>query len=181
MILSFGLRNAIETDSHPMAQHTPSSRANDGFVGMTEYVMESFHDLLIEELKSPSSSDSSRGSHHPSRECFMTGTPEGHVESIHEEEAIPTNNLDDKVEGGAGAPPHLWVEQLKARHLELEEARLQLEQERPTPDREIERNGDGGRACAMAHDVNQRIIEDDEALPHFTRANQNIAATVSLL
>ena len=33
----------------------------------------------------------------------------------------------------------------------------------------------------MAHDVNRRIIKDDEALPHFTRASQNIAATVTLL
>ena len=36
-------------------------------------------------------------------------------------------------------------------------------------------------ARAMARDVNQRIIEDDEALPHFTRASQNIAATMALL
>ena len=44
----------------------------------------------------------------------MAGTPEGHVESIHEEEATPMNNLDDEVEGDVGTPPHLWVEQLKA-------------------------------------------------------------------
>ena len=31
------------------------------------------------------------------------------------------NDLDDEVEGDARAPPHLRVEQLKARHLELEE------------------------------------------------------------
>ena len=99
-----------------MAQRMPSSPANDGFMGMTEYVTESFHKLLVGESESPSSSDSSRGSHHPSRECFMIGTSEGHVESIHEEEASPTNNLDDEVEGEPGAPPHLRVEQLKARH-----------------------------------------------------------------
>ena len=73
---------------------------NDEFVGMTEYVMETFHDLLKGDLESPSRSDSSRGSHHPSRECFMAGTPKGHVESIHEKEATPTNDLDDEVEGG---------------------------------------------------------------------------------
>ena len=33
----------------------------------------------------------------------------------------------------------------------------------------------------MARDVNQRIIEDDEALPHFARASQNIAAMTALL
>ena len=73
------------------------------------------------------------------------------------------------------------VEQLKAQHLEIEEARLQLEQECAELDREIERHGDGGRACAMPHDVNQRIIADDEALPRFTRASQNIAVVVALL
>ena len=54
----------------------------------------------------------------------MVGTPKGHVKSIHEGEATPTNDLDDEVEGDAGAPPHLRLEQLKARHQELEEARL---------------------------------------------------------
>ena len=97
------------------------SPANVKFVGVIEHVMESFHDLLIEEPESPSGSDCSRGSHHPSRKCFMIGTPDGHVESIHEEEATPTNNLDDKVEGGVGAPPRLRVEQLRAQHQELEE------------------------------------------------------------
>ena len=52
----------------------------------------------------------------------MVGTPKGHVESIHEEEATPTNDLDDEAEGDAGAPPRLRVEQLKAQHQELKEA-----------------------------------------------------------
>ena len=154
---------------------------NDGFVGMTEYVMKSFHDLLGGESESPSKSDSSRGSHHPSHECFMVGTLEGYIESIHEGEATPTNNLNDEVEADAGPPPRLWVEQLKAQHQELKEARLQLEQERAELEREIERHGDGGRARAMARDVNQRIIEDDGALPHFARASQNITAIAALL
>jgi len=111
----------------------------------------------------------------------MAGTPEGHVESIHEERATPMNDLDDEVKGEIGAPPRLWVEQLKAWHLELEEARLQLKQERAELDREIERHGDGGRACAMARDMNQRIIANDEALPHFARASQSIAAMAALL
>ena len=29
--------------------------------------------------------------------------------------------------------------------------------------------------------MNQRIIEDNEALPHFTQASQNIAAMMALL
>ena len=48
-------------------------------------------------------------------------------------------------------------------------------------DREIERHGDGERAHVVAHDMNQRIIEDDEALPHFVQASQNIADAVALL
>ena len=69
------------------------------------------------------------------------------------------------------------MEQLKAQHQELEEARLQLEQERV----ELERHGDVGHACAVAYNMNRRIIDDDEALPHFTRVSQNIAATAALL
>ena len=92
----------------------PPSPANDEFMGMTEYVVESFHDLLVGESKSPSSSDSSRGSHHPSRECFRVGTPKGHVESIPTEEATLVGNLDDETEGDTAAPPCVGVEQLRA-------------------------------------------------------------------
>ena len=39
----------------------------------------------------------------------MVGTPEGHVESIHEEEATPMNDLDDEIEEEAGAhPAYRW-------------------------------------------------------------------------
>ena len=48
-------------------------------------------------------------------------------------------------------------------------------------DQEIERHGDGGRARTMAREVNRRIIVYDEALPHFTRVSQNIAAAAALL
>ena len=89
---------------------------NNEFVGMTEYVVESFHDLLVGELESPSSFDSSRGSQHPSRECFMAGTPEGHIESVPKEEATPMTDLGDEAEGEMVAPPRVPVEQLKARH-----------------------------------------------------------------
>ena len=108
------MRNAAETVGHLVAQRTPPSPTNDEFVGMTEYVAKSFHDLLAGQSESPSDSDSSRGSHHPSREYFMVGTPEGYIESIHEGGATPTNDLDNEVEGDTWAPPHLWVEQLRA-------------------------------------------------------------------
>ena len=121
-MLPFGLRNAAGTGSHLVAQRMIPPPTNDEFMGVIEHVMESFHDLLAKELESPFGYDSSRGSHHPSHECFMIGTPEGHVESICEEEASLTNDINDEVEGDTGAPPHLWVEQLKARCLEIEEA-----------------------------------------------------------
>jgi len=119
-----GLCNTAETIGHPMVQRMPPSLINNEFMEMAEYVMESFHDLFAGESGSPSDSNSSGGSHHPSRECFMAGTTEGHVKSIHEGEATPTNDLDDEVKRDVGALPRLRVEQLKARHQELEEARL---------------------------------------------------------
>ena len=122
--LSFGLHNAAETDGHLVARRTPPSPVNDEYMGVIKHVAESFHDLLAEEPELPSGSDSSRGSHHPSRECFMIGTPEGHVESIYEEEATPKNDLDDDAEGEIVAPPRMRVEQLKAQHQEIEEVRL---------------------------------------------------------
>ena len=66
-------------------------------MGMTDYVVESFHDLLLGDSESISDSDSSWGSHHLSWECFMAGTPEGRVESIHEGGATPPNDFDDEV------------------------------------------------------------------------------------
>ena len=59
------LRNAAETVRHHVVQRSPPSPTNDEFVGMTEYVMESFHDLRVEETELPSTSDSSRGAINP--------------------------------------------------------------------------------------------------------------------
>ena len=103
MALPFGLRNATATVSHIVAQRTIPSPANNEFVGMIESVMESLHGLLMEEPESDSASDSGRGSHHPSRECFMAGTPEGHVESVSAEETTPTGNLGGGTEEGTVA------------------------------------------------------------------------------
>ena len=97
------------------------------------------------------------------------------------EEATPAGDLDGETEGEIAAPPHIGVEQLRARKQEIDEAGLQLVREYTEVDREIERRGDGGRARAMACDVNRRIIIDDEALPCFSWVSQNIAATTALL
>jgi len=111
----------------------------------------------------------------------MAGTPEGHVESISAEEATPAGNPDDGTEGGIATPPHVGVEHLRARKWEINEAGLMLVQEYAEVDREIERRGDGGCARVMARDVNRRIITNDETLPRFARASQNITAAMALL
>ena len=95
---------------------------DDEFVGMADYIMEFFHDLLAGDSKSISESDSSRGSHHPSQEYFMVGIPEGRVESVHEGGATPPNDFDDEVKEEAGALPRMKVEQLRMRHQELKDA-----------------------------------------------------------
>ena len=41
-MLPFGLHDTAETVGHLVAQRMPPSPANDEFMGMTEYVMESF-------------------------------------------------------------------------------------------------------------------------------------------
>ena len=64
--LPSGLRNTAKTVGHPVTQRMPPSPMNDEFMGMTEYVTESFHDHPVGEMGSPSTSNSSRGSHHPS-------------------------------------------------------------------------------------------------------------------
>ena len=109
-MLLFDLHNAATTLSHLVARCMVPPPANGEFVGVIEHVVESFHDLPAEEPGSPSGSDSSRASHHPSHECFMTGTPKGHVESVREGEATPTNDLDDEAERETVAPPHMSME-----------------------------------------------------------------------
>jgi hypothetical protein len=58
---------------------------------------------------------------------------------------------------------------------------LQLEQEHMELEREIECHGNGGRVHANARDVNRRIIKDDDDLPHFARASQNIVTMAAFL
>ena len=65
--------------------------ANSEFMGMTDYVLKSFYDLIVEGSETFSNSDSGGGSHHPSRECFMAGIYDVHDEGVHDGEATPTN------------------------------------------------------------------------------------------
>jgi hypothetical protein len=78
---------------------------NDEFIGMADYFVGSFHDLLASESESISSSVSSEDSHHPSRECFMAETSDGHVSSASESSETPREVLVPTVVGGARVPP----------------------------------------------------------------------------
>ena len=68
----FGLRNAAATAGRLLALRMVQSPTDIEFVGAIERDMETLYELLNKEPGSFSSSDSSRGSHHLSRECFMT-------------------------------------------------------------------------------------------------------------
>ena len=93
------------------------------FVGVVEHDPETLYGLLAEELESSSSSDSSKGSHHPSQECFMTQITRGHVQSVSGEETTPTGNPDARIEAETAALSHVRMEQLRARKLEIDDAR----------------------------------------------------------
>jgi hypothetical protein len=90
--------------------------ANDEFIGMTDYVMESFYDLLMGDSKGISDSDSSKGSHHPSHECFMVEgahrakTPKGHVTNICEGEVSPLSDPNNEVKTDGRVPPNPRLE-----------------------------------------------------------------------
>ena len=111
----------------------------------------------------------------------MTQTPEGQVKSASREEVTPTNNPDSRSGEETIAPSRLRMEQLKARQQEIDEARQGLIREYADINHEIERRKDGGRACATARTVHQRILTDDGTLPHLARASQNITAATALL
>ena len=101
--------------------------------------------------------------------------------SVSAEETTLAGNLGGGTEGGTTAPPHVGVEQLRAQKWEINEAGQHLVREYVEVDREIERRGDSGHARDVAHDINRRIITDDETLSHFAQASQNIAAATALL
>jgi hypothetical protein len=73
----FGLHNSVRAIDYLIAQRMHPPSADDEFMGMMDYVVESFHDLLTRDSEMISDSDSSGGSHQPSCECFMADTPEG--------------------------------------------------------------------------------------------------------
>jgi hypothetical protein len=127
-----------------------------------------------------SDSDSSRRSHHPSLECFMADSPEGHVKSTHDGNT-PPDGSDDGARERNQAPLRVRLEQLRERQKELEEACLQLEQEHAKLEREIGRRGGGGRARANARTSTGGSSMTTRDPPLFALASQNIAAAAALL
>jgi len=111
--LPFGLRNAAATVDHLLPQQIFPCPADSEFVGMMDYTMESFYDLL--EGDSDSSSDSSSASHHPSHKCFMAELAEVHVEVENAAEHTPPPNPQGEVAEGAGGEPPPWLELLRER------------------------------------------------------------------
>ena len=114
MAFPFGLCNAAATAGHLLALRMVQLPTDSEFVGTIEHDMETLHMLLMEEPGSSSSSDSSRGSHHPSWGCYMVETPEGRVKSVSEEEATRIGNPDGRTGGEVAAPSRIRMEQLRA-------------------------------------------------------------------
>jgi hypothetical protein len=112
----FSLHNAAGTVGHLTVQCMHPPPANDEFVGMVDYVTKSFYDLLVGDSRRISDSDSSRGSHHSSRECLMAEgahhaeTTKGHITNVHEGEVTPPSNPDDEVEADGRVPPNPRLE-----------------------------------------------------------------------
>jgi hypothetical protein len=102
---SFSLHNATETIASFVAQHLCPLPADSEFVGMANYIMDSIHNLLESGSKTFSNSNSSGGSHHPSRECFMAETSDGHVSSTSDSGETPREVPVHAVVGGARVPP----------------------------------------------------------------------------
>lgn len=72
--------------------------------------------------------------------------------------------------------------QLCAWQQELEQNRRELERQQADLLGELERTrAEETRACARARDIRRRIMEDDDGLPHFEWASQNIAAAATIL
>jgi hypothetical protein len=86
-----------------VARLSSSLPVNDEFVGMADYFMESIHDLLASDSESISGSISSKGSHHPSRECFMAKTSDGHISSASDSGETPREVPVVRVQEGRGS------------------------------------------------------------------------------
>jgi hypothetical protein len=121
IVFLFGLRNAAGTVGHLTTQCMHLPLLNNEFVGMVEYITESFYDLLVGDSEGIVDSNSSRGSHHPSCECFMAEcahraeTLKGHIANVHERDVTLPSDPDNGVRVDGRVLPNPWLEQLRAR------------------------------------------------------------------
>jgi hypothetical protein len=169
MRLPFGPRNT-EEDAHRLATAPfGSSPIDDEFVGMMGDVSKSFHDLLAVESEAICNSFSNGGSHQPSWECFMAGVPKGRVEDAYSGET-PPSGPNNRASERNQAPPPARIEQLWERQ----------NRSAPNSSERLDAVGTEGMRAAATCDVSQRILKDDEGLPCFPRASQNIAAAALL-
>jgi hypothetical protein len=89
MVFPYGLHNTAQVIECHVAWLSSLPPASDEFVGMADFFMELIHDPLASDSESISGFASSEGSHHPSRECFMVETSEGHISSASHSNKTP--------------------------------------------------------------------------------------------
>jgi hypothetical protein len=97
------LRNTAQIVERHVALLSSQLLENDEFVGMANFSVESTHDLPTGDSETISRSASSEGSHHPSRECFMAETSEGHVLSASDFDETPRKSPYVQVQEGEGS------------------------------------------------------------------------------
>ena len=144
--LRLGPGDAAQHTRHHVAQCVITHTGGAELVGMAEFASASEDDLLETDSSLGSNTDSSRGSHHPSRECFMAGSPKGHVESLEDSPSHSRNRTPPPtpaparggrrptqpppapapVQGDGRSARQQWTQLLTCQK-ELEETQLQLE------------------------------------------------------
>jgi len=98
------LHNALQTlDSLAVGVRMPTLDDIE-FVGMADHVENSINNIFSDS-EIYSESGSSEGSHHPSRECFMAGTPDGNITDT-EDSAPQAAAAHNTVHGGRSG---LWL------------------------------------------------------------------------
>ena len=112
----------------------------------------------------------------------MANTPKGHAQSANggdDPSATPNTGT------AAGVQPqplrqNPTPEQIRARQLEVAEAKRQLEHEHQMFEQDLVRGQRGGRARARAREVHRRIVADVPSVPVLPRASQNVAAAAAI-
>jgi hypothetical protein len=103
MAFPYGLHNAAQVVERHMARLSNSTPASGEFVGMAEFFVETIYDHPASDSESISGSACSKGSHHPSRVCFMAETSGGHVASASDSGETPHDVLERAGAGGEGS------------------------------------------------------------------------------